>query len=259
MEKKSLISCCVVTFNEEHNIRECLESVSWADEIVVVDGNSTDATRSIACEYTDRVIENDFEGHIQQKNFAVDQARNLWVLCVDADERITPELKEEILRVMQDPGELSGFSMPRLVFYLGRFIRHGGWYPDRKLRLFRKDRGKWGGRNPHDHVEIQGATENLNGDLLHYTYRNLEDHLERMKSYARIASEEMIREGKRAGIFDIIFRGPFKFLKMYILKFGFLDGVAGLVIAGLGGMSVFLKYAKLWELTKVGGSPEVTS
>lgn len=253
MEKKSSISCCIITFNEEHNIRECLESVSWADEIVVVDGHSTDATRSIAREYTDRVIEHDFEGHIQQKNFVVDQARNLWVLCVDADERVTPELKEEILRVMRNHGEVSGFSMPRLVFYLGRFIRHGGWYPDRKLRLFRKDRGRWGGRNPHDHVEIQGATEVLRGDLLHYTYRNVTDHLERINSHTRIVAAEMAKEGRRAHVTDLVFRAPVKFFKMYVLKRGFLGGVAGLVIAVLGSYYVFLKYAKLWETGWRGG------
>lgn len=251
-EMDTPISCCIVTYNEEENIKDCLDSVSWVDEIVVVDAYSTDATREIVRKYTDRVIEHDFEGHIQQKNFAIEQASNSWVLCVDADERVTPQLKEEILKVMSDPGETNGFSMPRLTYYLGRFIRHSGWYPDRKLRLFRKDRGRWAGRNPHDRVDVEGSTRDLSGDLLHYSYKDMADHLDRINSYSRIAAEEMAKEGRKAHVTDLVFRAPVKFLKMYVLKRGFLGGAAGLVIALLGSYYVFLKYAKLWEAGRRG-------
>jgi glycosyltransferase involved in cell wall biosynthesis len=244
------VSCCIITYNEEDDLEDCLKSVSWADEIVVVDSHSTDGTVEIARRYTDRVIDHDFEGHVQQKNYAIDQAKNEWVLCVDADERVTDELKEEILEVTKDPGELSGASMPRLTWYLGRFVRRGGWYPDRKLRLFRRDRGRWTGRNPHDRVEVEGPVRALRGDLLHYSYRDIADHLSTVNSFTTIMAEAMMEEGWKSRLIDLVFRGPFKFLKMYVLKGGFLDGKAGLVIAAISSYYVFLKYAKLWELER---------
>ncbi|MFC1672356.1 glycosyltransferase family 2 protein [Planctomycetota bacterium] len=242
------VTCCVITYNEEDNLGDCLESVSWADEIVVVDSHSTDGTVAIAREYTDRVIDHDFEGHVQQKNYAIDQAKNEWVLCVDADERVTPELKQEILDAMDNPGETAGYSMPRLSYYLGRFVRRGGWYPDRKLRLFRRDRGRWGGRNPHDRVEVDGPVKPFQGDLHHYSYKNIADHLDTINSFTRIAAEAMAGEGRHARLVDLIFRAPVKFLKMYVLKGGFLEGRVGLVMAVMSSYYVFLKYAKLWEI-----------
>ncbi len=245
------VSCCIITYNEEGNLEDCLKSVSWADEIVVVDSHSTDRTVETARNHTDRVIDHDFEGHVQQKNYAIDQAKNEWVLCVDADERVSPALKEEMLEALSDPGDTAGFSMPRLTHYLGRFLRRGGWYPDRKLRLFRKDKGRWTGRNPHDRVEVEGPVKEFNGDLLHYSYRDIADHLKTVNSFTTIMAEEMAREGGTSRVIDLIFRGPFKFFKMYVLKGGFLEGKAGLVIAVISSYYVFLKYAKLWELRRV--------
>lgn len=244
------VSCCIITLNEEENIGDCLASVSWADEIVVVDSHSTDATRRIAGEYGARVIEHDFAGHVEQKSYAVAQATHPWVLCLDADERVTPELRASILAALAAPGDHAGFAMPRRTYYLGRYIRHGGWYPDRKVRLFRKDRGHWSGRNPHDRVALAGSAGRLQGDLLHFTYRDISDHLATIEAFSRIASQEMAAAGRKARAVDLLFRGPSKFLKMYLLKLGFLDGTAGLIVAVLSSYYVFLKYARLWELNR---------
>lgn len=244
MEK---LSVTIITLNEEGNIRDALESVKWADEIVVVDSGSVDRTVEICKGYTDKVFYNKWPGHIAQKNLAIDKASHQWILSIDADERVTPELAAEIREVLKGP-EANAYAVPRHVFYLGRWINHSGWYPDSKIRLFNRDKGRWGGINPHDTVIVNGSVRHLRGDLLHYSFRDIAHHINTMNSFTTIASKEYIKLGKRFRFMDILFRPIFMFFKSYLLKQGFRDGLPGLVIAVAAGYHVFIKYAKLWEL-----------
>jgi glycosyltransferase involved in cell wall biosynthesis len=245
------LSVCIIAFNEEDNIRDCLESVAWADEIVVVDSFSTDATPRICREYTDRVIQRPWPGYVAQKTFALEQASHEWVLCLDADERVTPELAEEIRGALRasraGKSGCAGYTMPRRTFYLGRWMRHGGWYPDRKLRLLRRSVARVGGTEPHDHHYVEGKVGHLRGDLHHYTYRDLSDHLGKVDKFTTAASGELVKSGARWPLLRMIFHPPGRFVRMYLLRRGFLDGVPGLVAAVTGAFYVFLKYAKLWE------------
>ena len=246
MEK---LSVTIITLNEEQNIRDALESVKWADEIVVVDSGSADRTVEICKEYTDRVFYNQWPGHIAQKNLAIEKAAHQWILSIDADERVTPELAAEIKEVLKGP-KADAYSVPRHVFYLGRWINHSGWYPDRKIRLFRSDKGRWGGIDPHDTVIVNGEVNCLKGDLIHYSFRDIAHHINTMNSFTTIASKEYVKLGKRFRFRDILFRPFFMFLKSYVLKQGFRDGLPGIIIAVTAGYHVFMKYAKLWELSR---------
>lgn len=246
------VSACVIAFNEEQKLRACLESVAFCSEVVLVDSHSTDRTREIAAELGARVIERDWPGHIAQKNFAIDQASHEWVLCLDADERVTPELAASIQRVMADP-QADGYEVARRNVYLGRWIKHGGWYPDRKLRLFRRAKGRWGGTNPHDHVTVEGRVARLEGDLEHTSYDSIQDHLKTIDYFSSIAAGEKLRRGQRAIGLQLLLNPPWKFLKMFLLQGGILDGWRGLIVAALGAFYVFLRYAKLWELIHVQG------
>lgn len=246
------ISVCIITHNEEQKIRRCLESVKWAEEIVVVDSGSTDRTVDICREYTSRVYHRPFPGHIEQKNNALDLASHRWVLCLDADECLSPELTEEIQEELSSNGEAyAGYYMPRHTYALGRWINHSGWYPDYKLRLFRKDLGRWGGINPHDRVILkEGLTKNLRGDLLHFSHDDISTQLAIIDKFTTIFAEQMRKEGVRFGISSMIFRPVGRFFSMYFVKRGFLDGVPGLIIAVVGSMYSFLKYAKCWEMQR---------
>jgi glycosyltransferase involved in cell wall biosynthesis len=248
------VSACIITLNEEANIEECLRSVSWVDEIVVIDSESTDRTVEICERFGARVERRPFPGHIEQKNHAVRSASNPWVLCIDADERLSPALSEEIQRELGACGDdVDGWYMPRHTFYLGRWIDHGGWYPDYKLRLFRKDKGEWGGTNPHDRVVLAGKTKILQHDLLHFTYRDLAHHVRTINSFTTIMAQERHRRGRAFALPLLVLKPFFKFLKMYVWQRGFLDGLPGFVIAVSGAYYVFLTDAKLWELERFGG------
>jgi len=250
------ISAVVITYNEERNIRRCLESLSWAREIVVVDSDSTDATVEIAREYTDRVLSHPFEGYVGQKNFALDQASGEWVLSVDADEVVTPELLARIREVWPAQREhYNGFTVNRLSRFSGRWMRHCGWYPDRKLRLFRRSRGRWEGDDLHEKVCLDGPVMDLGADLLHYTYENLSENIRKIQSYSTIFARAQHERGRRASLWDLLARPPAKFLKSYLLKRGFLDGRHGLILSMTATFYVFLKYAKLWELQKTADEP----
>lgn len=250
------LSICVITYNEEGNIRDCLESVRWAEEIVIVDSGSDDLTVEIAREFTDRVIEREFTGHVEQKNFCLDQASHEWVLCLDADERISPGLREEIESALaKEAVGADGFTAPRKTFYMGKWIRHGGWYPDCKLRLFRRERGRWGGENPHDRVMLDGRVAALSGEILHYTYRDLAHHLQTINLFSRISAESKRSRGVRYAALRMIVHPAAKFLKSYFFQAGFLDGMAGFLIAVMAAYSVFLKYAKLWEMARAERAP----
>jgi len=254
MEK---LSVTIITLNEENNIRDALESVRWADEIVVVDSGSTDKTVDICREYTDKVFYNQWPGHISQKNIAIDKASHQWILSIDADERVTPDLATEIKEVLKAP-KAAAYAVPRHVFYLGRWIDHSGWYPDYKIRLFRRDKGRWGGINPHDTVLVEGDVKRLKGDLIHYSFRDIAHHINTMNSFTTIASKEYVGLGKRFRIRDLLFRPVFMFLKSYLLRQGFRDGLPGLVIAVTAAYHVFIKYSKLWELKSIQGRGGMT-
>ena len=242
----------MITKNEEDRLGPCLESAAFADEIVVVDSGSTDRTREIAGEHGARVTEQEFLGHVEQKNHAVSLAATDWVLCLDADERVTPELRDAIERSLASPDLPAAFSMARRTFYLGRWIDHGGWYPDRKVRLFDRTKARWGGVNPHDRVEVDGETRALDGDIEHYSYRSISDHLKQIDFFTTIAAKEKAAAGLRPRLWRLLLHPIGKVLRMYVVKLGFLDGRAGFIVAVLGGYYVFLKYAKLWELSRRG-------
>lgn len=255
MERGPLdISVVIITHNEEKNIRRCLENLGWAQEIVVVDSNSTDRTVEIAREYTDKIFLHPFEGYVRQKNYALDQATSDWVLSVDADEVVTTELLDRIRRIWPAERErYDGFTVNRRSQYLGKWIGRCGWYPDRKLRLFRRQKGRWTGENLHERVQLEGRVKNLNADLLHYTYDDLADNIERIQRYSTIFAEAQHKRGRRATILDLAIRPAARFFKAYILKRGFLDGRHGLILSTTAAFYVFLKYAKLWELQRMGG------
>jgi len=231
--------------NEADRIGECLRSADFADEWIVVDSHSTDATRQIAAAFGARVIERDWAGWVEQKNFAVEQASHDWVLCLDADERLSPELRRSIEAALERDDDTAGFEFSRLTRYMGRWIRHGGWYPDRKLRLFRRSSGRFEGRNPHDRVRVNGRVERLAGDILHDPFRSLSDHIRTIDRYTTVAAEEKHARGVRASLVDLTLRPWGKFVRMYLLKRGLFDGLPGFVVAVTGAFYVFLKYAKL--------------
>jgi len=245
---RPLISACVTAGNEERNIARCLESLRWCDEIVVVDSFSRDGTVEICRRYTDRVVQHEWLGYIGQKNHAIGLASHSWVLVLDADEEVSPGLRDEILAALEaDGNDYGGYLFPRQVHYLGRWIRHGEWYPDVKLRLFRRELGRAEGREPHDHIVVRGRIRRLEHPIHHYTYDDLRDHVETMNRFSSITAREQFREGRRFHWTDILFRPLWRFLKAYVFKRGFLDGRRGLLIASISAFGVMVKFAKLWE------------
>ncbi len=244
------ISATLITLDEEDNIEEALKSVSWADEIVVVDGGSRDATLDICRRYTDRIYRRDWTGFVDQKNHAVERARHDWIFSLDADERVGPELKAEI-EALRGPGpRFAGYRIPRVAHFMGRWIRHGDWHPDRQLRLFDRRRGRWCGGRVHESVQVDGECGILRGEILHYTYRSLSDYLDRLETYSTLAARDYQERGKVATAWKVAANPPVTFLKAYVLKRGFLDGLPGFMVAFMGSVSVFFKYAKLLELQR---------
>ena len=247
------ITATIISFNEQENIQAACESVAWADEIVVVDSESTDATRDIAAQCGARVIVREWPGFAAQKQFAVEQAANEWVLSLDADERISDKLRDSIqaLRTSSDSNLADGYSLSRRAFYQGRWIRGGGWYPDRQLRLFRKSKGRWQPRHIHESVRMdQGArVETLDGDILHYTTNDAAHHHRMIgERYAPLAARQMFEEGRRTSAFKIATAAPAAFVRSFVLKGGFRDGVAGISIASFAAHHAFLKHLMLWEM-----------
>ena len=245
------ISATIITLNEESNIKAACESVAWADEIVVVDSESTDATREIAEACGARVITNPWPGFGAQKQFAVEQAQHEWIFSLDADERVSDELKNSIESLKQKPDLADGYQIPRRTFYQGRWIRGGGWYPDRQLRLYRKSRGRWVGPHIHESVKMdEGArVEILEGDLLHYTTDNPVEHKRMIEErYAPLGAQKMFEQGKRASSLKVATIGPATFIRSYVLKGGFRDGRAGFEIARLAAYHARKKYELLREM-----------
>ncbi len=242
------LSATIVTWNEEERLRPCLESIAWADEIVVIDAESTDKTVQVAREFTDRIWVRPWPGFAVQKNFALEQVAGEGVLSLDADEQVTPELQGEIERVIAAGGPAAGYAIPRKNFFCGAWIKHGRLYPDYQVRLFRRGRGRFVERAVHESVEIQGSVGRLQAPLLHHSYRSLEEFIQRSNRYSTLAAEEWIRQGKRVGPADLLLRPLGRFLSMYLLHRGFLDGWRGLLLAGLYAHYVFLRTAKAWEM-----------
>lgn len=244
MNPPAKITVTIIALNEEDNIRACLESVKWADEIIVSDSGSADKTKEICRGYGAKVFDDAWHGFGKQKNICAGRAKNLWVFNIDADERATPELKDEIFKALSSGGA-AGYLMPRKNFFGGTWVRHCGWYPDYNLRLYRKDKGRFSERRVHEAVTVDGRTSRLNGALIHHTYRDVADYLKRMDRYSSLSAEEMLKNGKKAGFTDLYLRPVFTFLKMYFLKLGFLDGRLGLLLSRLYARYTFEKYYKL--------------
>jgi glycosyltransferase involved in cell wall biosynthesis len=242
------ISATIITLNEEANIEGALESVKWAEEIVVVDSGSRDATLDICRKHTDRICHRDWTGYADQKNHAVEQARHNWILSLDADERLSRELAAEIQELRRSGFAHAGYRMPRAACFMDRWIRHGDWYPDCQLRLFDRRHGRWQGGRVHESVKVRGETGVLKGEIHHHTYRALSDYLERLESYSSLAAQDYRDRGRVATPAALAVNPAVTFLKAYLLKRGFLDGIPGLMVALMGSISVFFKYAKLYEL-----------
>lgn len=244
------ISAVIITYNEERNIDRCLSSLKdVVDEIVVVDSFSKDRTAEICAKHGVRFIENPFEGHIQQKNFAIDQAKSEWILSLDADEALTEELQKSILTIKQAP-QFLGYRMNRLTNYCGHWVKYCGWYPDTKVRLVRKDKARWQGVNPHDRLDMNENEETgfLNGDILHYSYYTQEDHLKQIEFFGNIAAKELFERGGRSSWLKICVKVIAQFFKSYFLKLGILDGRAGFTISRLSAYATYRKYVKLLNL-----------
>lgn len=246
------LSVVIITFNEEKNIARCLDSVATiADDIVVVDSYSTDNTKQICLEKNARFIEHKFDGHIEQKNWAITQAKYQYVLSLDADEALTEELQAAINQIKNN-WQSDGYSFNRLTNFCGTWIKHCGWYPDKKMRLWDTTKGKWGGDNPHDKVIMEKGTttKHINSDILHYSFYTVEQHLKQIDYFTDISSKAAFEKGKTSNGFTIFYKSNFKFIRDYILKLGFLDGYHGYVVCKNSAHAKRLKYAKLRDLNR---------
>jgi glycosyltransferase involved in cell wall biosynthesis len=245
------LSVTIITKNESAQIAEAVKSVAWADEIIVVDSESTDDTAAIARGYTERVIVRPWPGYTAQKNYAASIASHDWILSVDADERVTPALAAEIRTLLATSPARPGYRIPRVTWHLQRWIRSTDWYPDYQLRLYDRRAGVWTGRYVHEAVTLRGVAGQLNGELEHFPFRDIADHLETIDRYTTYAARQMHESGRRAGFWQLALHPPLAFLRNYALRGGVRDGLAGLVISVMNSYYVFLKFAKLWELERL--------
>jgi glycosyltransferase involved in cell wall biosynthesis len=246
-----VISGVVICLNEADRIGRCLESLAFCDELVVVDSGSSDGTREIARRYTERVIEQPFLGYVNQKNFALDHAKHDWVVCLDADEALSPELATAVrAAIARADDSVAGFELDRVTHYLGVWHERGEWYPDWQLRVFRRSRGRWGGLDPHDRVELDGRVERLRGRLLHWNYRSLSEHIQTTDRFSARMARSLRTSGVRFRLADLLFRPLARFFKGYVLRQGFRMGVPGFIVSAATAYYVFMKYAKLWELER---------
>ncbi len=252
------LTAAIIAKDEADRIGPCLESLAFADEIVVLDSGSADDTVAVCRAHGARVIETDWPGWVKQKRRAVEAASNDWVLSLDADERVDDELCAVILDLARArPGEAAdgpaAYEMTRQTRYLGRWIRHGGWFPEWRVRLFDRRRARWGGVDPHDRVEVSGPVERIrHGKILHHSFRSLADHVRQVNRFTSVSADEMLARGRRPGVLSMLVRPPYHAFRMYVLRLGFLDGWPGFVAAGMNGWYVFLKYAKAWERGRAG-------
>jgi glycosyltransferase involved in cell wall biosynthesis len=261
------ISACIISFNEEANIGGCLESVAWCDEVVVVDSFSTDRTASLARERGARVVQAAWPGHVAQKNRAVEEAGSEWILSLDCDERVTPRLKDEVLSLLTSGPGADGYFISRKLLYLGRWLEHGGWYPEWRLRLFRRASGRWRGVDPHDTVEVKGRVERIPPGgrgaeaavILHHSFSSLSHQLKVLDRYSEIQAGELFRSGRRAGASHLALRPLWRFVRGYLFQGGFLDGRPGFHMAVNHAYAAYMKYAKLWELERGLAAPREKS
>jgi glycosyltransferase involved in cell wall biosynthesis len=241
------ISVIITTYNEEVNVAECIESVLWADEILLVDSHSTDATLEIARRYPIEILQREYFGSAAQKNWALDRVKHDWVLIIDADERVPEPLAQEILGVLAAEPPAHGYYIRRENVFIDKVIRHSGWSTDKVVRLFRKDKGRYPNRRVHADLEIQGPVPVLRNPFLHYTFRNFEQYFPKFLNYAEWGAAQAFRDGRKAGIVELFFRPWWRFVRAYFVQLGILDGVHGFVLCTLQSFGVFLKYARLWE------------
>lgn len=251
LETRKKISAFIVCFNEESKIERCLSSVSWCDEIVLVDSGSTDRTIEIAQKYSPKIFTRPWPGYVAQKAFGLELCTSEWVLNLDADEEVSPELRDEIQELLaQDDGSTNGWYINRVVFFLGKWWRKGTWYPEYRLRLCRRSKTTWGGRDPHEKAIVEGNTKKLSGELRHYTYANITHQVQTLNNYALQAARAMNATGKKPSIAKIFLHPPIRFIKSYLFKRGYREGLPGLIVAVLESGYVFLKYVKLWEINR---------
>lgn len=238
------ISATIITYNEERNLPRAIESLRCADEVVVVDSGSNDRTVEIAEKLGARVVESPWPGYAKQKNFAAESAKYDWILSIDADESLSEALEGEIWRLKKTGPTFDAYTMPRLAQYLGRWIRHSGWYPDRKVRLYNRLKADWTGDYVHESVKVGGSLGHLESNLLHFTCESLSEHLRTMDRYTTLAAEQLIANGQRATWARLVLEPPWTFFRTYVIKLGFLDGIEGLCIANMAALYNFVKYAK---------------
>lgn len=253
------ISAVIIAFNESKNIAAAIQSVLWADEIIVIDSHSTDDTSRIAESLGATVINRKWEGFASQKQFAVDTAANEWIFSLDADERVSPQLRDEILALKAKEDSDDGYKIPRLSIYMDRPIRHGGWYPDWQLRFFFRTKGHWKDVLVHESFQMDENSRigRLSGDILHYSVDNAAHHHQMIgERYAPLAAQQMFNDGRHSSPLRILFAGPSAFLRTYVLKMGFWDGLPGFIIAKFAAHHAFLKYLLLWEMQKPSVEPE---
>jgi glycosyltransferase involved in cell wall biosynthesis len=242
------LSVTIITLNEAEHIAAAIDSAAWADEVIVVDSGSTDGTADIARARGAQVSTRPWTGYVDQKNHAASLARHDWIFSLDADERITPGLAGEIRALLATEPAHRGYRVPRVTFHLGRWMRTTDFYPDYQTRLYDRRAARWHGKYVHESVAVDGGPGQLTEELQHYSYRDLRDHLDRINQYSTLAARQMHEAGRRAGPLDLIVHPPAAFLRNYVLRRGFLDGTAGLTLSAVNAYSVFLKFAKLWEL-----------
>ena len=248
------ISATIITYNEERNIARAIESLRSADEIVVADSGSSDRTVQIAQQLGARVVEQQWLGYAGQKNYAADQASHDWILAVDADEALSEMLEAEIWQLKKNGAQFDAYSMPRLAQYLGKWILHSGWYPDRKVRLYNRQKAKWVGKYVHESVQVSGTVGRLDANLLHFTCQSLSEHLRTMDRYTTLAAEELVAQRRKIGWYQLVLDPAWTFFRTLVLKRGFLDGMEGMAIAWMGAIYQFLKFAKARNM-KPGREP----
>jgi glycosyltransferase involved in cell wall biosynthesis len=245
-----------MAYNDEPNMRACLESVTWADELIVVDSHSTDGTERISREFTDKIYQHDFQGFGKLRNDAMAHATHEWIFSLDTDERATPEIRDEIRRVLAEGPACDAYFVPRQNYFLGRRIRHCGWYPDyRQPQLFRKNRMRYRDELVHEGFDLDGAIGYLKEHVLQYPFRDVDHYLAKMDRYSDLMADRMIEQGRRFRVHQLVTHPCFTFFKMYVGRAGFLDGMPGLILSGLYAYYTFIKYAKLWERSRGEGAP----
>ena len=245
------LSVIVITYNEEENIQDCLEALKWASEIIVVDSKSSDRTVEIANHFTNNIIITENIPYGEKRNIGIDSASGNWILWMDADERATPELKSEIEQTISDSASHEAYYINRKSYFINKFIKHSGWYPDYTLRLFKKSANiRFDAAKVHEKAIYGGKTGRLKNEIIHYTDKTFEHYVKKLNVYTTLSAEELKSQNKRASVFDIIFRPAFTFFKMYFLKLGILDGYMGLVLCTLSSIHVMVKYSKLYYLIK---------